>query len=188
MNKLRDLVEIRSGYTFRAAIDSFSEGNVEVIQSKDLNEYFSFDLRPKIDFQGDASHLLQPGEVLFSARGFAKAIVYKGGDGPAVVSSSLFVLRPKSLNVDASFLAMYISSYKGIKEVMKLSSGSSVKTITKEDLGAIEIPELPPDKQRALGGMVQAIDEYQNALSLKELYLNQLRSTVIKKTLKESAK
>jgi restriction endonuclease S subunit len=188
MTKLKELVAIRSGYTFRTAIDSFSDGDTEVIQSKDLGDYFDFFLRPKIDFPGDDNHLLQPGEILFSARGFAKAVVFRDATSRAVASSSLFVLHPKSQNIDASFLAMYLSSIEGIKSVMKLSSGSSVKTITKEDLGSIEIPEVPPDKQRALGGATQAIDDYVSMLREKTMELNNIRSAIIKKTIKGASK
>jgi restriction endonuclease S subunit len=188
MTKLKELVVIRSGYTFRTAIDSFPNGDVEIIQAKDLGPDFSFASRPKINFSGDNGHLLQPGEVLFSSRGISRAVVYRDSDAKAVASSSLFVLCPKNSNIDASFIAMYLSSTEGIKQVMKLSAGAVVKTITKDDLGSIEIPELPPDKQRALGGAVQAIDDYLSELEKKTIYLNNLRSTIIQKTLKGATK
>lgn len=188
MAQLKDLVTIRSGYTFRTGIDSLPSGNVEVIQAKDLGSDFIFALRPKINFPGDTNHLLRPGEVLFSSRGISRAVVYRDTNGLAVASSSLFVLQPKSSAISASFIAMYLSSIEGIKQVMKLSAGAGVKTITKDDLGSIEISELPPDKQRALGGAVQAIDDYLSELDKKTIYLDNLRSTIIQQTLKGAAK
>ncbi len=188
MAKLKDLVTIRSGYTFRTAIDAFPNGDVEIIQAKDLGSDFNFASRPKISFSGDNSHLLQQGEVLFSGRGISRAVVYRDSNSKAVASSSLFILRPKNSDIDASFIAMYLSSIEGIKQVMKLSAGAAVKTITKDDLGSIEIPELPPDKQRALSGAVQAIDDYLSELDKKTIYLDNLRSTIIQKTLKGANK
>jgi len=188
MKRLKDLVDIRSGYTFRMAIDSFPDGNVEVIQSKDLNDDFNFTTRPKINFPGDNNHLVKSGDILFSARGFAKAVLYRDTKSPAVASSSLFVLTPRGCDIDAAFLVMYLNSVDGMKEFIRLSSGSSIKTITKDDLGNIEIPEIPPDKQRILGGLVQTINDYRALILEKEIYLDQIQSTIISKTLKEASK
>ena len=52
MRKLRDLVDIRSGYTFRTAIDNFAEGDTEVIQAGDLEFHFNFAKRTSITFPG----------------------------------------------------------------------------------------------------------------------------------------
>lgn len=188
MTKLRELVTIRSGYTFRTAIDSYADGDVEVIQAKDLGPDFNFATRPTIDFPGTDSHLLQPGEVLFSSRGISRAVTYRNKRTKAVASSSLFVLRPRNQDVSAAYIALYLSSYEGIRQVMKLSAGNAVKTITIDDLGSIDVPQLPPDKQRALGGAVQAIDDYLSELDKKTIYLDNLRSTIIQKTLKGATK
>ncbi len=188
MKKLHELVDIRSGYTFRVAIDSFDQGDVEVIQAKDLGDDFNFATRPKIKFSGEDKHLLKPGEILLSARGYAKAIVYRSSHDKAVASSSLFVLRPKSASIDPSYIALFFNSLLGIKEFIKLSSGASVKTITKEDLGQIEIPEIPPEREHTLGNLVQTINDYQSLLLEKNIHLDNLRSTIISKTLKETIK
>ena len=182
-----DLVEIRSGYTFRSAIDSFSDGDVEVIQSGDLGVQFNFTLRQKIDFPGNDEHLLQYGDILLSARGFSKAMVYRENK-KAVASSSLFVLRVKSNKTSPSFISMFFNSEFGMKEVFRLSSNTSVQTITKENLGQIKIPEIPPDKQDHLGNLIQTIDDYKSLIQEKEIYLNSIRSNIINKTLKEIAR
>ncbi len=187
MKRLNELVEIRTGYTFRSAIDSFASGDVEVIQAKDLGGEFAFTSRPKIAFPGDRKHLLQPGDVLVSARGYAKAIVYRNSDTKAVASSSILVLRPMNNNVNPEFIAMFFNSMPGVRAVFGLSSGAAVQSITKESIGKIQIPEIPPDKERALGKLVQAIDDYRALTLEKEIYLEHLRSTAISQILKETA-
>lgn len=187
MRKLNELVEIRTGYTFRSSIDSFDVGDTEVIQSKDLNSDFTFAMRPKVIFPGGNKHLLKPGDVLVSARGYAKAVVYRGKEGTSVASSSILVLTPKDNRVSSEFIAMFFNSGSGIKAVFGLASGAAVQSITKDSLGQILIPEIPPDKERALGMLVQSIDDYRAKLQEKEIYLDNLRSTIISKTLKETA-
>jgi len=187
MKKLMDLVDIKSGYTFRTAIDSFPDGDVEVIQVGDLDFHFNFSAKPKIDFPGNKEHLLQYGDILVSARGFSKAVVYRSND-KAVAASSLFVLRVKSKQTNPSFIAMFFNSTHGIKATLRLSSNSSVQTITKENLGQIELPELPPGKQNALGKLIQAIDDYQSLAQAKDIYLDNIRSTAIDKIFKETTR
>ena len=187
MTKLSDLVTIRSGYTFRAAIDSFSEGDTQVIQARDLGFQFDFARRPSITFPGDDKHLLKKGDVLVSARGFAKATLFKS-DNKAVASSSLFVLTPKGSFVNPEFIAMFFNSEQGIKAVFGLGSSGSIRSITKESLGRITIPKIPPDREQSLGKAVQAIDDELAAMELKEIYLGNIREAIITKTLKESTK
>lgn len=188
MKRLSDLVHIRSGYTFRSSIDSFESGDTEVIQAKDLSDYFDFFKRPRVLFPGESKHLLKSGDILVSARGFAKAQLYRDSNIKAVASSSILVLTPKSHAVSPEFIAMFFNSVAGIKAVHELSSGAAVQSITKESLGQILIPEIPPDKEQALGLFVQAVDDYSAKMQEKQIYLDNLRSTIISKTLKETAK
>lgn len=183
---LNELVEIRSGYTFRTSIDTFEAGDTEVIQAKDLGDFFGHAKHPRIVFTGSSSHLLKPGNVLLSARGFAKAEVFKSKDVKAVASSSIFVLTPKSDLISSEFIAMFFNSIHGVRAVLELSTGSSVKSITKDNLGRIHIPEISPEKEQALGKAVQAIDDYRELLSIKEIYLDNIRESIISQALKEA--
>lgn len=187
MKMLSDLVDIRSGYTFRTAIDSYGVGDTKVIQAKDLGSYFSTATLPEINFPGDDNHLLRPGDVLVSARGFSKAVLFQDASTKAVASSSLFVLHPKDSSVNPEFIAMFFNSSVGMKAMFELSSGASVRTITKDNIGQIGIPEIPPDKERALGRVVQSIDDHLLLTREKEIYLNNMRESIIIKTLKETA-
>lgn len=187
MKRLSDLVDIRSGYTFRTALDTYVHGDTEVIQAKDLGVDFGFVTRPKIAFPGEAKHFLHKGDILVSARGFSKAALIQD-NRKAVASSSLFVLTPKAKLVNPEFIAMFFNSVVGIKAIFELSSTGSIHSITKENLGQIRIPEIPPDKERALGRAVQAIDDELALMTEKEIYLSQLRDYTISKTLKETAK
>ena len=188
MKKLSELVEIRSGYTFRSSIDSFDAGDTEVIQAKDLNPDYGTTPRPKINFPGENKHLLQPGEIIVSARGYSKAVLFHNRTLKAVASSSLFVLTPKSHGISPEFITMYLNSSHGVKAVFELSSGAALRSITKENLGQILIPEIPPDKERALGRAVQAIDDYRALIIEKETELGNIREAIIDKTLKETTR
>lgn len=185
MRKLHELVEIRSGYTFRSSIDSFATGDTEVIQAKDLDD-LNLAILPKITFPGEPKHLLQPGDILVSARGYSRAQLFQESESKTVAASSVFILTPKNETVSAEFITMFFNSSLGVRAMIEMSSGSSVKTITKENLGQIYIPELPPDTERALGKVVQSLDDELDLMNMKQLYLEHLRRTIISKTLKET--
>ena len=184
MTKLRDLVEIRSGYTFREGIGSLSPGDTEVFQSGDLNDDIDFADRPCIAFQGSRSHLLQKGDVLVSARGILKAYTYHS-QKPAVASSSILVLRAKQSRILPEYITTFFNSTVGFKAYLRLASSNTLTTITKADLGEIEIPDIPVDSQQALGKLVDTIDTERRRLGEKMIYLDHIRAAAINKTLKE---
>ena len=71
INELKDIAKIRLGYTFRERIKAIPEGNLSVIQQKDLS---CFD---PIKIEGSkipVSHLLKKGEVLLSNRGLFRFV------------------------------------------------------------------------------------------------------------------
>jgi len=184
MTKLRELVEIRSGYTFREGISHFSPGDVEVFQSGDLNDDIDFSNRPHISFQGNPSHLLREGDILVSARGLLKAYIYHS-DQPAVASSSVLVLRTNQSRVIPEYITAFFNSTVGIKSYLRLSTSNAFSTITKANLGEIDIPDIPLSDQKALGKLINAIDTTQRRLEEKQIYLNHIRTAAINKVLKE---
>ena len=184
MTKLRDLVEIRSGYTFRESIGKLPSGNTEVFQSGDLGDDIDFANRPCVAFPGNASHLLQDGDILISARGILKAYIYHSGT-PAVASSSILVLRTRQSHVLPEYISAFFNSVAGLKAYFRLASSNTLTTITKADLGEINIPDIPLTDQQALGKLVDTIDTERRRLEEKMIYLNHIRTTTINKVLKE---
>lgn len=188
MKKLYELVSMRSGYSFRAALSSYEQGSTEVIQAKDLGDDFEVSPRPKIAFQGGKKHLLQDGDILVSARGVSRAVVYRGHANRAVASSSVFVLTPVAVTADSDAIALYLNSRVGVKELVRLSSGASLQMITKENLGALEVPEIPVEHMKLLSEAIDTIDRYRKLLLDKQEQLERLRASIISKTIQENTK
>lgn len=184
MTKLSDLVEIRSGYTFRKGIADLPAGEIEVFQSGDLNDDIDFANRPRVAFSGSSSHYLQEGDILISARGLLKAYIYRGKQ-PAVASSSVLILRANGSRVLPEYIAAFFNSTAGFKAYLRLSSNKALSTITKAHLGEIDIPDIPIANQQALGKLVDTIDTERRRLEEKLIYLDHIRTTAINKVLKE---
>lgn len=186
MTKLNELVEIRSGYTFRESIGNLPDGETEVFQSGDLNDDIDVANRPLIAFPGHTSHLLQEGDILVSARGVLKAYIYRGKK-PSVASSSILILRTKQLQATPEYIAAFFNSSAGIKAYLRLASSNALPTITKANLGEIDIPDIPTKSQQALGKLIDTIDTERRQLEEKLLYLDHIRTTAINTVLKEHA-
>ena len=70
--KLRQLATIRSGYALRQGIKSVENGNVHVIQIKDINKHNLIDSASVTRTQIDnikPEQILQNGDILLRARG-----------------------------------------------------------------------------------------------------------------------
>ncbi len=187
MTKLNDLVIIIQGYSFRESVLSLPSGDVAVIQSGDLdlygNQFFGYEL-PKIKFENE-KYLLQENDVLLSAKGFSKAMVFRNSKYKSIITSSLFILRPKNDQIDSDYLAAYFNSIEGIKTVLRLSSGSSVRSITKIDLADMEIPTHSLIKQKTIGEAVKTIHDILENLDTKKFLLDSLKTSITSKAFKE---
>lgn len=185
MTRLSELVEIRSGYTFRESIGNLPHGDTEVFQSGDLDNTTISATRPSILFPGSPSHLLKEGDVLLSARGVPKAYVYHGKN-TAIASSSVLILRIKRSDILPEYIAAFFNSTAGVKEYLRFASNDALTTITKTNLGAVEIPDMPIEKQQTLSRLIATINAEREQLNEKIIHLDRIRTATLNKVLKEN--
>src|SRR5690242_16241381 len=109
---LKDISEIRAGYSFRGRIKPKSGGRFSVVQIKDLDVGGLFQpgelLRTDLS-DVNPNHLLHAGDVLFVARGERKRAVVIDEIAPnTVFGSQFFGCRSKS-GIDPTYLAWFIN-------------------------------------------------------------------------------
>ncbi len=184
--KLRELVEIRSGFTFRDSILVIKPGKVAVIQAGDINTARLHDAT-RIEFAGD-KHLLQAGDVLVSARGTVLARVITPDILPAVAASSVFVLRPHSDSINPRFISRYLNSIAGQGSLLRISSGGYIKTLRKAELEDLNIPIPQPDRQELLVKLGENVDEHERLLRLKQDLVEQAYERAMKSIITETNK
>ena len=139
-------------YEGRASPPVYTNHSVEYekdiyLQAKNFNDFGLF------DGNGDGwveitekskSHLLEEGDVLFVGKGMRNfAWKYSVDTGKAIASSIFFVIKPKSDLVDSDYLVTIFNSTKYQSFFQSLGAGSSIPSIRKNELEAVEIP-LPP--------------------------------------------
>src|ERR1051326_2029531 len=132
---LRDISDIRAGYSFRGRIKPKSGGRYGVVQIKDLDVGGLFQpgdlLRTDLS-DVNANHFLHHGDVLFVARGERKRAVVIDEIAPnTVFGSQFFGCRPQS-GIDPTYLAWFINQKPAQRYFEQHKRGSNVQNITKE--------------------------------------------------------
>jgi len=137
------LKSLNSGFSFRSKITSDPEGDLAVIQMKDVNvEYLILQKDPdRISSEEiHPKYNLQKGDVLFLAKGSKNvAITYQGQFDRAIASSSFFVLRPRQEIISSEYLAWYLNSAFAEKHFMEHRAGTSTQNLNRPTLESLEI-------------------------------------------------
>ena len=153
MKKLKDLVEIFSGQSFRERIENDSEGNLYVIQMKDLSDDYSSIIASPISIRSNdisGKQILRKGDVLFLAKGTNNFALVFDKSYNAIATSIFFVLRLNSNQIDPYFLAWYINQENAQAYLYTGKEGSGVTNINKATLENLEVEIIPLEKQQHL--------------------------------------
>lgn len=156
---LNSIAAVHSGYQFRGRVEPDPQGDVAVIQVKDLRD--DADLRPdlltrvKLDKPLDF-HLVSEGDVLFLSRGhrlFATAITMPLHR--TIAPGYFFIVRPHNTTVMPEYLAWYINQAPAQNRLKPSHAGSYMPIVPKSAFDQLVI-ELPPlSTQRAIVALDQ---------------------------------
>ncbi|MBN1118659.1 MAG: restriction endonuclease subunit S [Bacteroidales bacterium] len=141
--KLKNIVqEIKTGFSFRTKIIHDPEGNVAIIQFKDMtNNYKNIGeidtwLKRK-EFKSD--HFLQKEDILFIAKGINNHAIVFDKEYAAIASSVFFVIVVDKAKVLPGYLAWYMNQKPFQSEINSLRSGSSTLNINKKTLEEMSV-------------------------------------------------
>jgi len=158
--KLSELAEVRSGYTFRGALEHDPSGDIRVLQIKDLRHSTAIEPNKLTAITWDArtaAPLLQPGDITVIARGDSnRAALYKN-EQAVVATSQFFIVSVKKLNVFPEYLCWMINLPQSQRSLER--SGSSIQAISKGALQEMIIPLPPRATQQKLIELQRLWDE-----------------------------
>jgi restriction endonuclease S subunit len=142
--KIKDLATVQMGYSFRSRLDSTGDGNVSVIQMKDLSQDNIVDCSALIKIDMDSvkeHHLSRVGDLIFRSRGqdTSSAILLEE-PGPAVITAPL--LRIRVMNPE-KIQPLYLNWYIGQRDAQVFfasrAKGTVQKMISKEAIEDLEV-------------------------------------------------
>ena len=150
--KINDIATVQMGYSFRSRLEASTNGNLAVIQMKDLldNNTVACDKSTKIDMKNvKKHHLALKKDLIFRSRGLlTTAAIILEDPGTAVVAAPLLRIRvnhPEKILPE--YLNWYISQRDAQIFLTSRAMGTTQKMITKQALENLEVP-LPSLKRQ----------------------------------------
>lgn len=152
MPQLKEITEVIAGYTFRTAIQNDDNGDMSVVQAKNIlhNNKVNCEELPRVTIEKLRSNAtLEQNDVLFSCRGVFRAGVLTENPKNAIASASLYILRLKNDQVLPEYLSIYLNSNAGQKQIQQILSGTIIKTILRRELENLPVivPSIQKQKQ-----------------------------------------
>ncbi|CAM4359045.1 restriction endonuclease subunit S [Paenibacillus alkaliterrae] len=93
---------------------------------------------------------LLPGDLVMTCRGTViKLAIFPGSEEMVIASANIIVIRFKS-SLFAQFVKVFLESPTGMAFIQSFQRGTTVMNLNPSDVGEIEIPTLPEEKQHQL--------------------------------------
>ncbi|EAA7634061.1 restriction endonuclease subunit S [Enterobacter hormaechei] len=143
LKKLGQIAGIRSGHTLRGAITPDPEGDVHLLQIKDLDQDWQFNHKalPTVVWeQRIAPPFLEQGEIVVAARGNRNLAVVYRGQVPVVPTSQFLIvsLKRKESEIAPEYVC-WLLNHPTIQQWFH-RSGTNIQLITKSALLDVIIP------------------------------------------------
>ena len=160
---LQEIAEVQTGYPFRTKVESAPDGDLRVIQGKDVEEGRALDPEAlmRIRLPGRSrprEKLVRKDDVIVMIRSERPFAVHLACEmPPAVVQNSFNTLRLRSADrMTPEFLAMILNQSLMRSRIAALLKGSTIPYVRVEDLRAVLVPVPALDRQRSLVALEQA--------------------------------
>lgn len=163
--QLSQIADVRMGYPFRSRVERDPNGDVAVVQMKDIsdsNQVSTEDAIKVVLPKGKARHMLRPGDLLFRSRGRSHgAARVPDGIGHAVLAAPLLLIRPRAVLPD--YLCWFINAPATQAQLAAQAEGTAVRMISAEALRALDVP-LPTKAAQEFIVQIAALAEREQSL------------------------
>jgi len=177
--QIKDFCDIRMGHSFRHRLTTMPDGNVMVIQPRNisLEGFVSFGQGEPVRTDVSVSTPLQPDDILIVNRGRFSAAVFDLPESETwIVPSSILVLSLKAESVLPEYVACYFNSSSGQQLLWCHCEHSTVPFISARNLANIDIPIPPLDRQKSLIAFEKAAAKYACLSNRKQVLFRHILS------------
>ncbi len=184
---LKVIAEVIAGYSFRTALQGKKDALLFVLQAKNIFDdgvvgEYNLD---GIDFENYRSKaIVKKNDVVVSSRGSFRAGLVKLENKNIIASSSVYIIRLKNKNIKPEYLAIYLNSTEGQKQLVESSTGVTIKSIRKNDLENIKITLPDLEVQEKIIKIYDTNKKLQKKLTNKINLISDINEVAINKLLK----
>ena len=161
--RIEEFSDIRMGHAFRSRLANVPDGNVQVIQPKNILPDGSICFGDDEPLRTDvpASRSLAPKDVLVVNRGRFAAAVFEPRDSATwIVPSSVLVLSITNQRVVPEYVACYFNSTNGQRLFSRHCEQTTIPFIGAGNLGRMSIPVPSLERQQALIACGEFVTRY----------------------------
>ena len=184
-NKLKNIALVQMGLSFRSRIEPDTDGNVAVIQMRDLTEDNKLDHSnlTTININDiNERHLVKYKDLVFRSRGkTTTATIIDKEPGWSVIAAPLFLIRATSEKVLPEYLYWFINLSSSQAFLHSRATGTAMTMIGKSALDALEIPlpnletqkqivtlaDLANQEQRLMRALVEQKEKLVKAIQMR---------------------
>ncbi len=166
--KLGQLADITMGYAFRSRLEATPDGNLSVIQMKDLTDDNCLDLAAltRIEYsKAKPRQFVRLGDIIFRSRGQTHTAALVDQDpGPAIVAAPLLRIRTRE-GILPAYLAWFINRPATQARLTSRAEGTALRMISKQSLAELEVTLPPLECQRAIVELAELAAEEQQLMA-----------------------
>lgn len=178
--EIRNVADLRNGYTFKTKIEDVAGGTVSVIQPRDIQNGDLTQSPVKVlerEVTLLNNHLLKPNDLILANKGIRfSTFIYQGIPTRCIAAGSFFVLRPHEEKVLAVFLQWYLSQDHTVERLKQLANSFTVPSLTLSKVGTLKMPVPSLKTQEKIAEMSTMMKEEETItyrlLVNKRKYLN----------------
>lgn len=161
---LIDCVQINPGYPYRGKIEEQPDGEVQVVQIKDITEHNQVNwagISRSILTGKKAPNLIEEDDILFLARGNKNiAVSMKGVSEETVCSPVFFQLKVRDrTKLIPEFLMWQLNQEQTERYITENCGGTVQRNVTKKALEALEISLPTLEKQAHIVSLVKCYEK-----------------------------
>ena len=167
------------GHAFRERLANMPEGDVMVIQPKNISSEgrVSFSKGEPLQIDASVSKPLRRGDVLVVNRGrFAATVFDLPEAGTWIAPSSILVLSVKRESILPEYVACYFNSPEGQRMFRRHYEQTTVPFISTKNMANMDIPIPSMERQRSLIAFEKSVKEYTRLTSRKRELQKQILS------------
>jgi restriction endonuclease S subunit len=154
MNKqMKDIANIRSGYTFRGKAEEYKNSGVQMLQIKDLNDTGIIDTSTLLEIKWDGAldkAVIEKGEIVIVAKGGTNRAAMMIGNGTVIPSNQLMIIRVLNQTVLPEYLCWWLNRSATQKTLRQQQMGTSIPSLSKQTLSRLTVPIPTTDMQQKI--------------------------------------
>ena len=175
--ELSQLADIVSGYTFRGSIENDPNGDIFVLQAKNIQT--NQDIENVSDFVTISNKslrnpfFLEYNDIVLVSRGSGigsfRSSVFTSKEMKVMPSSSVHVIRIQDVIVLPKYVSLYLNSVDGQKALSQIVTGASyIQSLLVKNLINLEIPIPPIYTQKSFIALHENITNQERILKRKQ--------------------